>query len=55
MRKLDLHTIAGLTRFAIANGLTSLREPPLCHIARTPDGESQSPVLDDHAALVAGR
>jgi len=28
MRKLNIHSVAGLTRFAIANGLISLREDP---------------------------
>lgn len=29
MRKLDIHSIAGLTRFAIAKGMVSLRPPPM--------------------------
>jgi hypothetical protein len=28
MRKLDIHSVAGLTKFAIANGISSLEEKP---------------------------
>jgi DNA-binding NarL/FixJ family response regulator len=28
MRKLNIHSVAGLTRFAIAKGLISLRDDP---------------------------
>ena len=28
MRKLDIHSVAGLTKFAIANGISALEEKP---------------------------
>ena len=33
MEKLDIHSVAGLTRFAIRNGVISLEEPKLPHVA----------------------
>ena len=32
MRKLDIHSIAGLTRFAITQGMVCLKTPPMPHI-----------------------
>jgi two-component system, NarL family, nitrate/nitrite response regulator NarL len=51
MRKLDIHNIAGLTSFAIANGLVLLRAPPLCHLDATSDVEPQASALDENARL----
>jgi len=34
MRRLDIHSVAGLTKFAIANGLVSLEDGPVTREAR---------------------
>jgi len=39
MRKLDIHSIAGLTRFAIAHGMVYLVSPPLSQFDSQPDRE----------------